>query len=236
MAFYTDTILTINKEDLEVIQKFHNKNKVYIPGVGVDVKSIIKMEINRDAVRHEFGLPKDAFVILSVGELSVRKNHEVIIKALAKLPNQDVYYIICGEGAKKEYLKSLSKELGVSDRVILAGETPHNKVLELNHAVDLAAVPSLIEGLGLVGIEALAAGVPIVSSNVHGINDYVINLETGISCNPHDAIAFKDAIMKFYTDKAFYHYCCGNTQTKALEFDIDKVRPIMREVYGSDNH
>lgn len=233
MAFFTDTILTINKEDLGVIQNFHIKNKVYIPGVGVDVKRIMKMDVDRAAVRKEYSLPDDSFVILSVGELSIRKNHEVIIRALAEISFQDIYYIICGEGNRMEYLKTLSEELGNSNRVILAGSTPHDKVLELNHAADIAALPSLIEGLGLAGIEALAAGIPLVSSNVHGINDYVINGETGISCNPHDVDAFKNAIIRFYSDKVFYRHCCENAKTKAIEFDIDNVRPIMKGVYQS---
>lgn len=236
MAYYTDTILTINKEDLKVISKFHVKDKIYIPGVGVDVKKIMKIKVDRTVVRHEFGLPEKSFVILSVGELSSRKNHEVIIRALAKVPFQDIYYLLCGDGQKKQYLRSLCEELGISDRVVFAGHIPHNKVLELNHVADLAAVPSRIEGLGLVGIEALAAGIPVLSSNVHGINDYVINGKTGLSCKPLDVDAFRDAIIKFYSDKDFYRQCRENTQEKALEFDIDKVRPIMKEVYKTVNN
>lgn len=233
LAYYTDVIITINKEDLGVIQKFHVPQIVYIPGVGVDVRGIMNMKVDRDSVRNEYGLPNNAFVILSVGELSARKNHEIIIRALAKVPYKDIYYIVCGEGSKKDYLKSLCKEFNISERVMLVGGMPHHKILELNHAVDLAAIPSLIEGLGLVGIEALASGIPIISSNVHGINDYVINGETGLSCNPHDEKAFAEAIVKFYSDKRFYKHCQKNTQRKALVFDIEKVKPIMRNIYQS---
>ena len=67
---------------------------------------------------------------------------------------------------------------------------------ELCHAADISAFPSRIEGLGLAGIEAMAAGVPLVSSNVHGILDYVIDGKTGYTCDPDDLDGFAMAIDK----------------------------------------
>lgn len=226
-SFYTDMILTINKEDWNVIQRFPVKEKRYIPGVGVDVKRIMQMAVNRAEIRKQFNLPENAFVILSVGELSVRKNHEVIIKAISKLNIPNIYYLICGEGSKREYLEKLVVASGLSDQIIFAGATAHETVLSLGHAIDLGAVPSLIEGLGLTGIEILAAGKPLVASNVHGINDYVKYGKTGISCPPHDVEAFSQAIYKMYSDKQFYEECRKHTQEKAFEFDIEIVKNLM---------
>lgn len=230
-AFYTDMILTVNREDWQVIQRFPIKEKRYIPGVGVAVRSIMQMNVDRTKVRQKFNIPQDAFVILSLGELSTRKNHEVIIRALSQLNIDNIYYVICGDGAKMEYLKQLALNGGISNRVILAGRHKYESVLELVHAVDLGALPSLIEGLGFSGIEILAAGKPLVASNVHGIKDYVVYGETGITCPPHDVEAFKQAIHKMYYDNQFYMNCCSHAQNKALLFDIDVVRKMMESNY-----
>lgn len=231
MAHYTDMIITINKEDYSVIQRFKGIKRRYIPGVGVDVDYISKIEIDKTEVRKEFGIPQNAFVIMSVGELSDRKNHEVIIKAISKLHESNVYYLICGTGNKKEELLTLAKKCNISNQVIFAGQLPHEKILELQYAIDLGALPSLIEGLGLAGIETIASGTPIIASNVHGINDYVINGKTGISCAPHDVEGFKMAIEKMINDKKFYDNCCRNAREKAKEFDIRHVKQLMLKNY-----
>ena len=231
MSFFTDMIIAINKEDYKLIQKFHVKEKRYIPGVGVDVKRISKLKPNREEIRENYNIPLNAFVIMSVGELSARKNHQVIIEALSRIPNKDIYYLICGAGSKLNDLQMLANKRCVSDRVIFTGPLPHDTILNLGHVVDIGAIPSLIEGLGLAGIETLAAGKPIIGSNVHGIKDYVIDNLTGVSCDPCDIEAFKSAILKLYSDKDYYKKCRDKCIDKAFEFDILKVRKLMRENY-----
>lgn len=231
MAHYTDMILTINREDYHVISKFPVKDYRYIPGVGVDVQHIIDLKPNRQTLRAQYNIPENAFLIMSVGELSARKNHEVIIKAMSLIPRDDIYYLICGTGDKRSYLENLASEKTLNKRVVFAGQLPHETILNLYYAADIGAIPSLIEGLGLAGIEALAAGKPLVGSNVHGIKDYVLDGETGVACPPQDVDAYKEGIMKLYSDKEFYHHCCERTIPQALEFDIRKVRILMKENY-----
>lgn len=231
MAFLSDMIITINKEDYQIIQRFHVKQKRYIPGVGVDVSYIAKMQVNRQEVREYFGLPQDAFVIVSIGELSERKNHEVVIRAMAKSRLHNIYYIICGEGGQRNYLETLAKNLGINNRVILAGHQPHEDVLRLCHASDIGALPSLIEGLGLAGVETLAAGKPLVASGIHGIKDYVIDGKTGIRCNPGDAGSFCTAIEELAENKELYEHCCAEAQKMAYRFDIGKVKQMMSKNY-----
>lgn len=231
MAFLSDMIITINKEDYKIIQRFHVKQKRYIPGVGVNVKYIAEMQVDRLKVRKRFGLPQDGFIIVSVGELSERKNHEVIIRAIAESDLPNLYYIICGEGERRSYLESMIENLGMGDRVILAGQQSHEEVLELYHASDVGALPSLIEGLGLAGIETLAAGKPLVASGVHGIKDYVINQKTGIRCNPTDPKSFCLAIEEFAKNRELYEKCCIEAKKIAFVFDIEKVKRMMKENY-----
>lgn len=192
MSKYTDYIVTINKEDFSRAKTFYARQVRYIPGVGVDVNKIKSVKVDKKAYKKRIGIPEDCMMILSVGELIERKNHQVIIKALGKLKRDDIYYVICGRGPLKDKLENLSNSLCV--HTVFLGF--RRDIPELCNTADISAFPSRIEGLGLAGIEAMAAGVPLVSSNVHGILDYVIDGKTGYSCDPDDIDGFAAAIDK----------------------------------------
>lgn len=210
---------------------FQLRKKKYIPSVGVDIDSIANLIVDKKKIRGEFNIPEDVFLILSIGELSIRKNQEVIIRALSNVKNSNVYYLLCGTGDRQSYLENLTKELGVNDRVIFAGYQTHDKVKQIAHSADLGALPSLIEGFGLAGIELMAASKPVIASGVHGIKDYVLNGITGIACSPHDVDGFAQAIETFISNKVLYQTCCQNAFNKAKEFDVDIVKKKMVENY-----
>lgn len=229
LSRFCDYIVTINKEDFGRAKGFHCKNVRYIPGVGVDIARIREMDIDRAAKKRELGVPFDKILVLSVGEMIERKNHEVIIRALAKTGDKDIYYAIAGKGPLKGYLSDLAKELGVSDRVIFLGF--RTDVYELYHAADISAFPSRIEGLGLAGVEAMAAGVPLVSSNVHGILDYVIDGETGYALAPNDVDGFAAAIERLAHDTALREQMKPKCLSAVEPFELHNALGVMWDIY-----
>lgn len=193
LSRYTDTLITINKEDYERAKnKFKAKKVNYIPGVGLDVEKFRNVLVDRKAKREKIGVPENSFVVLSVGELNKNKNHEVVIKAIAKLNNPKIHYVVCGIGPLENYLKSLAEEKGIEEQVHLLGF--RNDVADICKASDLFAFPSLREGLGMASLEAMACGLPIVTSNVHGIVDYSIDGVTGYTNDPKDIDGFSNSI------------------------------------------
>ena len=113
MASKTDAIITINKEDYKLIQRFKVKYKEYIPGVGVDTQEFKNEEVDSTETKRLYGIPSNGFVIVSTGELSKRKNQGVIIKAISKIKNPNIYYLICGEGNQRENYSKLIKSLNL---------------------------------------------------------------------------------------------------------------------------
>ena len=224
-----DYIVTINKEDYNRAKTFHCKNVRYIPSVGVKVNQIRDMVIDKAAKREAIGVPADKIMIISAGELIKRKNHEVIIKALAKIGNPDIYYVIAGNGQLKDYLLGLARELGIADRVILLGF--RNDVFELYHAADISAFPSKIEGFGLAGAEAMAAGIPLVASNVHGILDYVIDGKTGFTAAPNDVNGFAKAIKKLADNPELRESMKQDCLEAVAPFDISNALKVMWDIY-----
>ena len=229
LSGYCDYIVTINQEDYNRAKNFHCKNVRYIPGVGVDINKIKKLVINKAVKKESIGVPADKTLIISAGELIERKNHEVIIRALAKLNDPDVYYAIAGKGPLKEYLSNLAKELGIAERVIFLGF--RTDVFELYHAADISAFPSKIEGLGLAGVEAMAAGIPLVSSNVHGILDYVIDGKTGYAINPKDVNGFAKALKRLIDAPELRESMRKDCLAAVEQFEISNALKVMWDIY-----
>ena len=153
------------------------------------------LRINRDEYRASFGVNSKDHMVLAVGELSSRKNQKIIIEALGTLDRKEQYiFVICGTAVVnstiEEELKETASRLGV--RIFLAGH--RLDIPEINACADVAVIPSVREGFGMTGVEALASGVPVVGSDVQGIREYVIPGKTGYLCDPYDAHQFAEAI------------------------------------------
>src|SRR5680860_205168 len=142
LARYTDVLITINKEDYARAKKSFKSGSVkYIPGVGLDIKKFSEVIVDKLAKRRELEVPGEAFVLLSVGELNRNKNHEVIIRAISNLNKSNIYYVICGQGPLENYLRTLSKKLGLEKYVKLLGYC--KDLAEVYKSADIFAFPSL---------------------------------------------------------------------------------------------
>lgn len=229
LSKYTDVLITINEEDYQRAIRFNAHKVVKIPSVGVDINKFKNTIVNIDQKRREFNIPNDAFVVLSVGELSKNKNHKVIIKAISKLKYTDIYYLICGQGDKENYLKTLSKKLHLENRIILAGY--RNDITEIVQIANCFAFPSKREGLGLAAVEAMTAGLPIITSNIHGILEYSKDGITGYAVSPNDINGFAQSIKKLYKNPELCRKMGEYNIKNAIRFENNYANSIMKNVY-----
>ena len=229
LARYTDVLITINKEDYHRAKNFKAKNVEYIPGVGVDIENFRGCKVDVEKKRKELGIPKDAKVLLSVGELNKNKNHQVIIKALSKINDKNCYYLICGQGILKNELEKLAKILGISEQVKLLGFRLDMR--DIYKTSDIFVFPSRREGLGLVAIEGMASGLPILTSNIHGIKDYSKSDISGYNYSADDVDGFVDGILKLLNNSELRKRMGENNQNEAMRYDIHIVRNIMERIY-----
>ncbi len=116
--------------------------------------------------RKELDIPPDGFHIVSVGELVENKNHAVVIEAVARLHDENIYYSICGKGPYRETLEHLIQKHHLEKQVRLLGY--RNDVQDVLQSADCFAFPSKREGLGIAAIEALACEVPVIASDNRG--------------------------------------------------------------------
>lgn len=230
LARYTDTLITINKEDYERAKReFKAKRVEYIPGVGIDLKKFNAVEVDRDLKCSELSLPKDAFIILSVGELNKNKNHEVVIRALGKIDNPKIHYIICGQGKLDGYLKNLSKETGIENQVHLLGF--RKDIPELCKVSDVFALPSYREGLSVALMEAMANGLPVVCSKIRGNSDLIEYEKGGYLVEPGDIVGFANYIKDLIEDNRLRSEFGSFNHKKIEDYSIENVLSGMEEIY-----
>lgn len=231
MSRCMDTLVTINWEDYHWAETHLRVPRLeHIDGIGVDFSRLCDADC-RDAKREELGIAPDELMILSVGELQTRKNHEVMIRAVAKLNNPKVRYMICGRGELLESLQKLAEELGIRDRVSFLGY--RKDVPQIMRAADIYAHPSKREGLGLASLEAMACGLPLVTSNVQGIPDYVENGFTGFMCDPTDVDGFAEHLRLLIRDKVLREQISATNLQQSERYAVAQIKPVVFTIMNS---
>lgn len=234
-ARMTDIIITINKEDyLLAKRKMRACHVKYVPGAGVDIDRFRTAEVSRDQMRGELGIPRESFLLISVGELNSNKNHQIVIHALAKLKNPRVHYLIVGIGPKETELKTLAVSLGVSDQVHFVGY--RDDVEKLYKIADINVFPSIREGLGIASIEGMASGLPLVCADNRGTREYAtVYRVNGFEnmCTTVDDYA--TAISRLESDDALYKKLCEIGYPSVQKFSSSIVIQRMKELYETDD-
>ena len=138
-------------------------------------------------------------------------------------------HFICGKGPLEGYLRGLSKSLDLENQVILTGY--RRDVADIYKTADVFAFPSKREGLGMAALEAMASGLPIITSNIHGILDYSIDGVTGYTCNPTDADGFALSITKLIANSELRKEMGSFNKQEVKKYDISIVLDRMRKLY-----
>lgn len=236
LSRYTDVLITINKEDYERAKSFKAGKVCYVPGVGIDLKKFNSGYVDKNEKREEIGVHADDFVLLSVGELIPRKNHEVVIRALSVLKQRDnlnhIEYVICGRGAYEADLKKLAEGLDVADHVHFLGY--RNDISEICNCADLFVFISHQEELPMALMEAMACGLPVVCSNIRGSTDLIEDGVTGfLANNTPEEVA--EAISEMKNNTALRNRVASAALHKIKQFDLSSVEDEMSKIYGVRN-
>lgn len=224
-SWWTDVLVTINHEDFKrAKQHLHARRTEYVPGVGLDLNKF-SFESDRKAVREALGIPFDATIYFSVGELNANKNHSTAIKAFckAKIPNS--YYLICGEGDREKQLLELVDKEKAGGKIKLLGF--RKDILELLSGIDVFVFPSYREGLSVALMEAMASGVPCIASNIRGNVD-LLGENYEYLFQPDDVEKLSKLMHRMYLSKGQYG---TYARTRVEEYSLDNVAKVMKEVY-----
>lgn len=167
---------------------------------------------------------------MTAAELNENKNQKVVIEALARLNDDNIYYSICGKGPNEDNLRALIKSKGLEERVRLLGyRTDMDEILQ---TADVFAFPSIREGLGVAAVEALMCNIPVIAADNRGTREYVSDGSNGIVCSYDDAEEFKDAIELLYKDSAYRERMADRCRASVSQFTVEEVEKTMIQVYS----
>lgn len=233
-----------------VERSFADSAVEYRPGAGIDRRTytvyngIDVEEFAGDvraadpaAARAEWGIDADDLVFLSIGRYTADKNQLSLVRAFAEVADSlpHACLVVVGWGPLEDDLRATAERLGVADRVSITGRV--DSVHEYYALADAFVLPSVTEGLSLVLLESMAAGLPIVATDVAGTAEAVVDGETGYVVPPNDERALADALVRLGDDETRHRLADAGfdrvSDTFSVRTTIDSYLDIYRTVSPS---
>jgi glycosyltransferase involved in cell wall biosynthesis len=205
--------------------------KVHVVPNGVDLETIRGDALDRDAARKELGIPPDRPVIGTVGGLTSKKGHRVLVRAARLLADRhpEALVVIVGLPIDPEPVRREIARAGLDDRVVLAGYVP--RAASLMPAFDLFCLPSLFEGMPVSLLEAMSLGLPSVATSVGGVPEVVEDGRDALVVPPGDPTALAQAIGRLLDDRALRDRLGARAATTASRFGMAGMVRRLEEVY-----
>jgi glycosyltransferase involved in cell wall biosynthesis len=167
-----------------------------------------------------------------VGALAPQKGHEHLLRAMAVLstPFPQLHLALLGEGDRQEYILDEARNLGIGDRVHLAGF--REEIPEANAAFDVAVLPSVAgEGSPAVVKEAMAMGVPVVATRIGGVGEILENERQGLLVPPDDEAALAEALGSLLRDPERRRTLGAAGRSRVEEFSMEQMIRRTEDVY-----
>ena len=255
LARYTDRLILMNQEDYQRGLHFPIRGRVeYVPGVGIPLEGYQPVQlrwgeepeiIERPIIEKLIGrkLSSETRILVTIGELSQRKNHRLAVDMMEELKDLDLILLIGGDGAEYDKLKKQIMEKGLENRVFLPGYV--QDVKQILAEADCYVFPSHQEGLPVAVMEAMAAGLPVVAGNIRGVTDLIEHGQGGYLVHGFDPVDFAVKIRRMFTEKYGKSAVPRNkrrfqmgqwNQERIKQFSREVVDQRMREIYGEINY
>ncbi|HEY1296319.1 MAG TPA: glycosyltransferase [Chloroflexota bacterium] len=225
----SDRIVALTAVDRQQMIRHYGEQApiVVIPG-GVDLERFAPQP--RARVRKQLGLASDGKVVLFVGRIQRLKGLEVLLRAFARLSDLNAELLIVGgrpgtspESREITRLQHLASRLGVAERTRFLGAVAHEELPMYYSAADVSVMPSSYESFGLVAVESLACGTPVVATRVGGLRSIVRDGETGLLVPWRDAELFAERLRWVLTDDAVRARLAAGARESVLEYGWDRI-------------
>lgn len=229
LAEWTDVLITINKEDYCFAQNNLRPGRIYrIPGIGIDTKHFFREPDSRKLFCRKYQIPEDATILLSVGELTDRKNHQAVIEVLAEINRSDIYYIICGQGILYRKLMEFAERSGIGLNIRMLGY--QENMSWIYGSADIFIFPSMQEGLPVALMEAMAAGLPCIVSDIRGNRD-LIDSYGGRWFPSGKNECLRKELEVLLSDRHLQEIYGAYNKRKIRAYDLTVVEGLMKKIY-----
>ncbi len=208
-----------------VLIKHSIKNVTVVPN-SVDLKRF-NPDVDGSALRKRLLGSSYRKMVLYTGRMSKEKKIDTMIKAAKHMKNRDVRFVMVGTGPFESHYKSMVKRMGMSDRFVFEGYVTDSMLPKYYAASDLFCMPSTFETQGIVSLEALASGKPVVAADYLALSDLIESGRNGEKFRPGDSINCARKIEKVINNTDAYKV----TDQVAKEYSISKTTDRLLDFY-----
>jgi glycosyltransferase involved in cell wall biosynthesis len=209
-------------------------DKIVVIPNGINIEEVTT-SCTREESRIRLGLPADIPLILFFGSLVPYKGPDILLKAFKLLKNEypEVKLIFAGRGQMCDELKELTKQMKLEDDVIFTGFVEDEHKPLYYKASDIFCLPSttMAESFGIVNLEAMASGIPIVGSNLGGIPDVVKEGENGLLADPCNVNMLADSLLLLLKDDELRKDMGNNGLDRVKNYSWDKIAKETEDLY-----
>ena len=221
-------------DESKFLGNYRDKIEVIPNGINLEEFDI---NLSKEECRDKLCLPHDKKIILFFGNIVSYKGPHILLKAFSKVKTQfkDVKLVFAGRGEMQEELTKLAAELGIKSDVLFTGYVDERLKPFYYKSADIFCLPSITmaEAFGIVNLEAMTCGIPIISSKLGGIPDVVTDKETGLLVKPEDEEALTDAIIFLLENEDIARKMGNNGKRKVEEYSWKKIAEKTEKVYES---
>jgi glycosyltransferase involved in cell wall biosynthesis len=193
-------------------------------GIDLGVYGRGELRDQAGAFRDRFGVPRDAFVILYAGRMHPEKRVDVLLDGFALVARQlgpSVHLVVAG--GHDGPMEARILQMGLTDQVTVTGFLhPENELPTAYHAADVLASASECEGQGLVFLEGMATGLPVVAADKYAVRDTVLHERTGFLFPPGDAAALADTLVRLIREPGLRQTLGAQARAHAATHDISR--------------
>jgi D-inositol-3-phosphate glycosyltransferase len=236
IAATCDRVCVATQHEREQLGRLYgiSAGRMQVIPCGVDLRTFTPgSSAERQAARAALGLG-DGAMLLAVGRLDPIKGADLLLESLARMRHAATLVLVGGNpdgDPELDRLRACAAELGLADRVRLPGAVPHELLTPLYRAADALVIASRYESFGLVAVEALACGTPVVASKVGGLPSVVRDDENGVLVPWRSSQAFAEQLDGLLDDPARLQRFRAAARPSVERFDWRRIGGAVQEVY-----
>lgn len=229
-------IATSPQEAITLRQIVSRKGQIRVIPCGINAQHFAS--VSRQEARQQLGIELNSRMILYVGRFDRRKGIETLVEACAKLPQPFHLYLVGGSRSdgsdvqEQRRIQAIVRELGLETATTFTGPVSQEQLPPYYAAANVCVVPSYYEPFGLVAIEAMAAGTPVIASDVGGLQYSIVHNETGVLVPPCNANLLAAALSDVFSDSERWELITEAGQQRVQsQFSLSAVAAQVHQLY-----